>query len=153
MQFTFKICRLSHKFYTVMPSKNYPEIMTDLQRPYFVMQTQKLPNLYICVPFRTNVYHKECYKLPIVIPNTSPAIDYSKTLLIENDAYVGEQVLINKMQYKALRSHVVTVATEIIRYIERYKSFLENPRLLQTSAYRKRYQYTTLKYFSHFLIK
>ena len=151
MHFTYQICCLTDDFYRFVSAQKYSEIMADKKRPYFIMINENYPDVYICSPFRTNVHHKECYRLPVVIPNTAPAIDYSKTLLLQADDYIGNEMMIDKTQYKKLKSRIATIANEIIEYIDLYQKLVNNPESCKTQLYRKKFRYTTLKYFTHHL--
>ena len=60
-------------------------------------------------------------------------------------------MMIDKTQYKKFKSRIATIANEIIEYIDLYQKLVNNPESCKTHLYRKKFRYTTLKYFTHHL--
>lgn len=76
----FEIRELTHLFYSDYPSSKFIEIVHKDSRPYDVVVFEMTPNYFVCIPFRSNINHKNCYhfknsKRSLI---SKSGLDYSK---------------------------------------------------------------------------
>ncbi len=81
---------LSSKFIQDYPINKYPEIMCKQGRPYTCLLIDTHDDFFICVPFRSNISHKNAF----LFTNTARSeksksgLDYSKIIIIQNSDYI-----------------------------------------------------------------
>ena len=147
--FTYSIATLSSSFYSDYPTSLYPEILEKDGRPYDVILFETAEDYYVCVPFRTYLNHKQGFHFfskPLPT-GENPGIDYSKMVIIKKDEYIGPQAFIDSRQMACFLRNIATIKKEIFNYLNVYINHVNGTNSLHPSQYRRRYQFTSLKYF------
>ena len=143
------IRRLSNTFYDRYDRSAFPEILSDRKRPYNVIIKDDLHGLYICIPFRTNVGHRNCFRLPVSIKNTKPALDYSKVILIEDPTYIDtSNIEVDRAQFTDVLNNISKITADITSYIRDYIDFIKGIKNISLRQFTNRYSFSTLPYFS-----
>ena len=141
----YKLNYLSEAFYEKYTSAQFPEIETKRNRPYMVMLI-KIDNNTFAVPFRTNIRHSNCYKFKQTTRQTDTVtgLDYSKAVILNDSAYIGDAARINDKEYDELDRNYYIIIKRFKKYVSGYIDFVNG----KSDEYTiKRYKYTTLKYF------
>lgn len=141
----YKLNYLSEAFYEKYTSAQFPEIETKYNRPYMVMLI-KIDNNTFAVPFRTNIRHSNCYKFKQTTRQTDTVtgLDYSKAVIVNDSAYIGDVARINDKEYDELDRNYYIIIKRFKKYVSGYIDFING----KSDEYTiKRYKYTTLKYF------
>ena len=141
----YKLNYLSEAFYEKYTSAQFPEIETKHNRPYMVMLI-KIDNNTFAVPFRTNIRHSNCYKFKQTTRQTDTVtgLDYSKAVIVNDSAYIGDDARINDKEYDELDRNYYIIIKRFKKYVSGYIDFVNG----KSDEYTiKRYRYTTLKYF------
>ena len=141
----YKLNYLSEAFYEKYTSAQFPEIETKRNRPYMVMLI-KIDNNTFAVPFRTNIRHSNCYKFKQTTRQTDTVtgLDYSKAVIVNDSAYIGDAARINDKEYDELDRNYYIIIKRFKKYVSGYIDFVNG----KSDEYTiKRYKYTTLKYF------
>ena len=145
MRNEYNLNYLSEAFYEKYPHLEYPEIETKSDRPYIVMLIEIDENTF-AIPFRTNLRHNSCYKFKKSTRQTETVtgLDYSKVVIVNDNAYIGESARVNDLEYNELDANFYIIMTQFKKYLSNYYKFLDGKLNIYQA---KRYQYTTLKYF------
>lgn len=61
MEYDIDICSLSQKFYAEYPQAEYPELMRKEARPYTCLIIESHEGYLICIPFHSNIQHKNAF--------------------------------------------------------------------------------------------
>ncbi|MGM9947560.1 type III toxin-antitoxin system TenpIN family toxin [Floccifex sp.] len=145
----YEIKKLSSNFYKDYPAAKYPEILEKGDRPYDVIVFETKENYYVCVPFRTYLNHKQgfhFYSSPFPT-GENPGIDYSKMVIIKKDDYIGETTFIDTEQMSCFNTNIATIQKEVLEYLEGYINHFNGTNTLHPKQFRRKYQFTSLKYF------
>lgn len=136
---------LSSDFYNKYNSKNYPEIECKPSRPYLVMLIKIDKNTY-AIPFRTNIRHKYCYKFKHSnrMTNAVTGLDYTKAVIVNDPIYIGSGATIDNKEFVELNNKYYFIVKQFKKYVDGYSDYVNG----KLNEYEKRkYQYSTLKYF------
>ena len=141
----YQLNYLSTEFYNKYSNSEYPEIENKDNRPYMVVLI-KIENNTFAVPFRTNVTHNNCYKFKKSTrpTNTITGLDYTKAVIVNNDAYIGEAARINDMEYTELSNNSAFIIKQFTKFVADYISYANGKKNYYAS---RKFQFTTLKYF------
>lgn len=149
---TFTVKKLSSSFYNDFSPSEYPEILSNIERPYNILLFS-LNNTYdIGVPFRTHMRHRNGYLFSsATIPHSKPGLDYSKLIIFEKQNYIGDAVMVDNDQYAEVVQNIATISKEIHDYIEVYVQHKKGIKVLHPREYSRKYGFSTLPYFRHLL--
>ena len=140
-----KISYLTEEFYKFYNYDLYPEILKNEARPYIVWLV-KIENNIFGIPFRTNISHKSCYKFKKSNRDTQKAtgLDFSKAVVLNNEAYIGVNANIDNYEYSELDSKKEHIFKRFETYIKNYIKYAKsnNKKLIEL-----KYKYSTLTYF------
>lgn len=141
----FKIKYLSEKFYKDFPNDKYSEIEHKEERPYIVFIIN-IENHRFGIPFRTNIKHDFCYKFTNTDRTTqsSTGIDFSKTVIIDNPEYIGDNANIDQKEFNELNIRIEYIIRRFKTYVKNYIKYTKTNNIKILSI---RYKYCTLKYF------
>ena len=98
------------------------------------------------IPFRTNISHNNCYKFKNSTrpTNTITGLDYTKAVIVNDAAYIGDVARINDKEYVELNDNYKFIVRQFYKYVNDYIAFAKG----KTNYYSiKKFRYTTLKYF------
>lgn len=149
MDYIQEIYKLSTKFYKDYGS--YKEILTNDKRSYNCLILKSKEDYFICVPFRSEITHKNAY----LFKNTKRSqthksgLDYTKIILIKDIDYIGTNGLVDNDEYVEMMQNIQQICQEVNEYIDGYINHIENNN--DTKQNTKKYKYTTLKYFHEIL--
>ena len=155
MDYIASIYNLSAKFYADYPHTEYPEILTKAGRPYSCLLVEYMADIFICIPFRTNVRHKYAYhfKNSARSRNSHSGLDYTKAVLIKNAYYLDLDAcsVVDQDEYKEAITNLPRITKEVFSYIYDYRDHLLGLTPLHPSEWKRRYGMSTLPYFDTLL--
>lgn len=153
IEYLFEIKKLSHYFFSQHPISKYPEIECDEMRPYNVAVFSTHDDYFVCAPFRFNIKHNNAYLFKHSKRSTKSAsrIDYSKTIIIRDPLFIGENIIIDNDEYKEFIINVDKIQKELNKYINDFILHHKQEVILHYREYDRKYRYTTLQYFKEFL--
>lgn len=132
---------LSDKFYSLY--SQYPEILKKRNRPYACIEVL-INGVKFAVPLRHHISHKYSF-----ITKADYGLDYTKTVVIEDDSYIGETgVQINQEEFKAISGRETFIRNQLIKYIRIYK---KSCKYTDNVHYKSIRQYSTLQYFEKYI--
>ena len=98
------------------------------------------------IPFRTNISHTNCYKFKNSTRPTDSVtgLDYTKAVVVNNNAHIGEPARINDKEYVELNDRYGVIVSGFRKFISDYVKYANG-----ASSYynEKKFKYTTLRYF------
>lgn len=144
----YKICKLTKHFHNDFPSKKYPEMLIKPNRPYLCLIVKLHENTYLCIPYRSDIKHKNSYlfKNSHRSKKSSSGLDYSKMLILNNLDYLSYGIIDND-EHKETMQNINIITKKVIRYIKTYKDHISNIKPLSYQAYNRHYKFSTLPYF------
>jgi hypothetical protein len=154
MEFDVDIRRLSPKFTQDYPSSRYPELMCKDDRPYTCLLIDTHLDYFICVPFRSEIGHKNAYLFSNTTRSklSSSGLDYSKVVIIKDSSYIDSTpAIVDKDEYNETMININQISTEICVYIENYCNHCSGNARMHEQKFNRCYRYTTLKYFHSIL--
>ncbi|MCR1808799.1 type III toxin-antitoxin system TenpIN family toxin [Haploplasma modicum] len=148
-----KIKMLSDKFFDDYPQNDYPEIEIDNMRPYIIIVFKISTDLYLCTPFRSNINHKNGYlfKNSIRSQNNNSGIDFSKSLIIKNEEYIGDETVVDKDEHSEMILNISMIKENLMEYLSVYINHHKGIKKIHDREYMRKYKYTTLQYFHNLL--
>lgn len=155
MDYVSELYSLTNKFYNDYPESTYPELMTPHgNRTYNCFIINYLEH-FICIPFRTEMNHKNGYRFRTSRRSRQhkSGLDYSKIIIVKNysDYLTPQNALVDNDEYNEVVQNAETIINEAKQYIDVYVKYQNDPSTLNPIEFRKKYQYTTLKYFHDLL--
>lgn len=145
----YDIRELTASFYNAYNASSYPEILTKTNRPYDVIVFETHYDYYVCVPFRTYLNHNQGFHFyPNPLPNgENPGLDYSETIIVKEDKYIGLSTLIDSKQMALFNKNIAIIQQEVYEYLQGYINHINGTQVMHPSQFKRKYQYSTLKYF------
>ena len=146
----YQILKLTDDFYKEYPNPPYVEIMKKQQRAYNCILFQTHYGYFICVPYRTEISHKYAYHFK----NSKRSIrhksglDYTKIVIITNTKYIDiKDAIIDKDEYNETIVNLEKIKSETLAFVEDYVSHIKGQKRLHEKEFKRRYSYSSLKYF------
>ena len=102
MEFIADVYQLSQDFINDYPNSKYPELMHKLGRPYSCLLVDTHYDYFICVPFRSNINHKNAFMFHSSqrSMHSKSGLDYTKIILINKNRYIdGKKAIIDQDEY------------------------------------------------------
>ena len=146
----YQILRLSSAFYTHYKSLPYQEILKKNNRPYNCLLFQTHYDYYICIPYRTQISHSYAYRFKNSKRSRKhkSGLDYTKIVIINNSKYIEDKnTIIDKDEYKETIQYFSKIKMQALKYVEDYIEHVQGTNLLSCQEFKRRYNYSTLKYF------
>jgi len=146
----YQILRLSDLFYGDYPNSKYREVMIKRKRAYNCLLFQSHYDYFICVPYRTEISHNNAYhfKYSKRAGKHKSGLDYSKIIIIADTKYLdNKDAIIDKDEFKETLKNLERIKREALQYVEDYVNHIKQIKLLHREEFKRRYQYSTLKYF------
>lgn len=150
MKFETKLYKLTELFVQRYPHDIYPELMYKLDRPYCCLVIRTKYNFSICIPFRSNIKHKNAYmfKKTRRSRNSKSGLDYTKIILINDDHYLDcRNVVVDNDEYQETIKNIEEIAEDAMKYVDGYVCYVTKPKITHEREFIRKYQYSTLKYF------
>ncbi len=152
MELYFNLCILSAEFYKAYPEEKYPEILRKDLRPYTCLVIESAYDFSICIPFRSEMHHKNGYKFRKSkrSRNHQSGLDYSKIVIIKDRQFIcASPAIVDKDEYVEMVSNIERIAREAQNYISTYTNHVSGAKTLDVNEFRLRYNCSTLPYFHH----
>lgn len=150
IEFDNQILKLTNDFYNDYPRNDYPEILRKKQRPYNCLLVETHYDYFICVPYRTDINHDYAFKFSSSSRSAShnSGLDYTKIIIVRNLDYVDSiDALVDQDEYHETMINLKKISEEATRFVEDYVAYQKGELSLHPAEVRRRYNYTTLKYF------
>lgn len=154
IEFDYDLKCLSENFYKDYPSNLFPEILEKDKRAYCCVVIETKWNYFICIPFRTNMHHKNGYhfKTSERAMKFRSGIDYSKMVLISNPHYFTSTTgIIDKDEFNEFRINKDFIINEALEYLETFEKHIKGEIVLHKKEFERKYKYSSLQYFIDFL--
>ena len=103
MDYDVQVYLLSQKFIDDYPKDKYPELMHKQGRPYSCLLIDTHEDYFICIPFRSEITHKNAYMFKGTkrSRNSKSGLDYSKVVLIKDLEYFDlKQAVVDQDEYR-----------------------------------------------------
>ena len=154
MEFDVEIRRLSPKFAQDYPNSKYPELMYKNDRPYTCLLIDTHLDYFICVPYRSEIGHRNAYLFSTTARSKRSAsgLDYSKVAIIKDTSYIDSaQAIVDKDEFNETMRNIVQISTDICSYVESYCNHCNGKVPMHERSFARCYQFSTLKYFHDIL--
>ena len=146
----YQILKLTELFYQHYPNPPYKEMLKKKKRAYNCLLFQTHYNYFICIPYRSEIKHSFAYlfKKSKRSKQHSSGLDYTKILIISKTEYIDNQdAIIDKDEYNETMENLERIKSEALRYVEDYVSYIENKREIHPMEFKRKYGFSTLRYF------
>ena len=155
MEFDSQIYLLSSKFMHDYPVELYPELMYKMGRPYTCLLIDTHDDFFICVPFRSNIQHKNAYlfKNTARSRHSRSGLDYTKIVLIKDGRYINSasKAVVDQDEYIETMRNLSQIAREADDYVDSYVNHIQEISPLHPRDFLRKYRYSTLPYFHDIL--
>ncbi|MBS4750106.1 hypothetical protein KG091_03320 [Carnobacteriaceae bacterium zg-ZUI78] len=155
IQFEQALYTLTSDFYNDYPNSSFPELLKPHGNRTYNCIIVEYKDYFICIPFRSHMKHKNGYhfKNTVRSRHVSSGLDYSKIVIVKNATqYLStSHILIDKDEYVEAMHHSERIISEATKYLDDYINHAQNKITLNSQEYKKRYSYSTLKYFHDIL--
>lgn len=148
--FDYQILKLTDAFYNTYPKEEYPELLLKSGRSYNCLLIESHYGYFICVPFRTNIRHKNAF----LFTNTkrskkyASGLDYSKIIIINEPKYIeSKSSIIDKDEFLKTKKYITTIKNQAIKYVDTYVNHCNGICVLDEEEFQRKYQMSTLPYF------
>ena len=148
--FDNQVLRLTPKFYTDYPQSECPEMLDKSDRPYNCLLIQTHYDYFICVPYRSEMQHNYGYKFRNSIRSRhhSSGLDYTKIIIVSNNEYIDTTTaLVDNDEYIETMQNLPKIVREAQAFVDDYIAHCKEEVVLHPSEFRRRYSFSTLKYF------
>lgn len=155
MDYCADVYTLTSTFYADYPSSIYPEIAIKKDRPYSCLLIEYMDDMFLCIPFRSNVRHQYAYhfKNSVRSRRCRSGLDYTKTVLIKDAKYIDDTVsaMVDQDEYIETKKNLPRIVAEVFKYVSDYKDDLNCVKKLHPKEWNRRYRMSTLPYFNDLL--
>lgn len=156
MQYEYEIKQLSKAFYDDCHKNSWNEVLEKEKRSYNCIVIETYYDFFICIPFRTEMNHKNGYhfKNSIRSKTHKSGIDYSKMVLIDNSDYISDSAgIIDPDEYKEFVQNEEKIISDSVNYLKDYIDFSNGESKLSAEANKRKFGYTSLCHFTDLLKK
>ena len=146
----YQILKLTDDFYNTYPNPPYIEIMEKRQRAYTCILFQTHYGYFICVPYRTEISHKYAYHFKNSKRSQvhKSGLDYTKIVILSDTKYIDtKNALIDKDEYNETMIYLEKIKGEALKYVEDYIAHIKGQNMLHLREFKRRYEFSPLKYF------
>ena len=156
MNNVFDIYRLSTKFYKDYPKKQFPEILVKQERPYNCIVFEIHKDYYVCIPYRTNIRHRNAYhfKSSVRSRKNHSGLDYTKLVVINDVEYLDKSPdpIVDHDEYLETVRNIKKIENEVLQYLDTYCQHHNKQKILHPREYNSNYGFTTLDYFQDLIL-
>lgn len=148
----YQILKLTDEFYKAYPNPPYIELMKKKGRAYTCLLFQTHYDFFICVPFRTEISHKQAFhfKKSKRSKEHKSGLDYSKIIIITKNEFIDkDDAFVDKDEFNETMVNLNRIKTEALAYVENYIGYHKKQLKLHKREYERRYRYSSLRYFHH----
>lgn len=146
----YQILKLTNTFFQTYPNPPYTEILKKKGRAYNCLLFQSHYDYFICIPFRSEISHSYAYhfKASVRSKKHKSGLDYTKILIIDRLEYIeNKESLIDHDEFKEMILHLEEIKTAALAFVEDYIAHINHTKILHPKEFRRRYAFSTLKYF------
>ncbi|MGL5676990.1 MAG: type III toxin-antitoxin system TenpIN family toxin [Cellulosilyticaceae bacterium] len=150
MEYDFQVLRLTNDFYSAYPKTQYPEILEKKERAYNCIVFEINSDHFVCIPYRTEIRHQYRYafKKSARSRQHKSGLDYTKMIIVRNSAYIDtNQAIVDNDEYIETITNIETIKAQVFLFLNDYIKHIQGEALLHPVEYKRRYQYSPLKYF------
>lgn len=122
-EFDYQIYKLSKDYFTQYAGQKDSEILIKDQRPYNCLLIETKWDYFICVPYRSEIRHKEAY----LFRNTRRSgirhsgLDYSKMIILEDLSYIDSTpAIVDSDEFTETRKNINKIAKQANEYLDTY---------------------------------
>lgn len=153
IDYSHYLTKLSEQFYSDFPKDKFPEILEKQTRSYNCVVCQIDVNLFICIPYRSNINHKNSYIFKNSSRGNKSGLDYTKLVVFKDKKYLDKtnEAIINKNEYKETIRNIDKIVKEVFEYIHVFLKHHKGIEKLHIRKYTRNYGYSTLPYFVEIL--
>ncbi len=151
----YQILKLTDAFFQKYPNPPYTEILKKKGRAYNCLLFQSHYEYFICIPFRSEVSHSYAYhfRQSLRSRNHKSGLDYTKILIIDRLEYIdNKEAVIDQDEFKEMMIHLDEIKQSALSFVEDYIAHMKHTKMLHPEEFRRRYAFSTLKYFHKQLI-
>lgn len=148
--FDHQILHLTSAFFEDYPPDIYREILEKRDRPYNCLLIQTHYDYFICVPYRSEITHNYAYKFKNSNRSSHhhSGLDYTKSVIISDNKYIDTaQALVDNDEYIETLQNLPRIVREAQTFVEDYAAHCKGVSVLHPSEFRRRYGFSSLKYF------
>ena len=124
-------------------------------RPYTCLLIDSHEGYFICVPFRSNITHKNAFlfRNSDRSKSTKSGLDYSKIVIINNIEYIDltAVAIVDRDEYNEMSINLQQIVNEAVTYVDQYIKHVTHKSPLHPREYLRLYGFTTLPYFHDIL--
>lgn len=146
----YQILKLTDDFYNIYHNTQYIEILKKRERAYNCILFQSHYGYFICIPYRTEISHKYAYHFKYSLRSKmhKSGLDYTKIVIITDIRFIDTQdALIDKDEYNETMINLGKIKTEALAFVEEYVLHIKGEQLLHPKEFKRRYSFSSLKYF------
>lgn len=150
INYDFELYKLSNQFIKDYPSNLYPEILSKTNRPHYCLLIDTHCDYFICLPFRSNIEHKNAFKFKNTnrSQQSNSGLDYTKMVIINNHDYLdNSNIVIDQDEYKQAMQNIKKIIDDATEYLQTYIEHINNKTILHKRKFDRLYKYSTLPYF------
>ncbi|MBQ8940313.1 MAG: hypothetical protein IJ062_00645 [Firmicutes bacterium] len=150
MDFVNQIVKLDNSFYRAYPHSQYPEILYKQNRAYNCFIFELWDDIFVCIPYRTEVKHKYAYKFKNSARSKDhkSALDYTKAVIIKDTSYISSSpAVIDQDEYNETMNNINKIAIEIREFVNSYIDYHKSMGKISLQEYKRRYSCSPLQYF------
>lgn len=148
--FDYQILKLTDKFYKDYPKELYPELLLKPGRSYTCLLIQSHYGYFICIPYRTNIRHKNAFLFKGTKRSRrfSSGLDYSKIVIAKNSDYIdNKSSTVDKDEFLATIKNLEKIKNESLNYVDTYVNHYKGVHILTRKEFSRKYKMSTLQYF------
>ena len=83
----------------------------------------------------------------VVICNLNKRKRERNMIIIKEDKYIGPSTLIDSKQMALFNKNIAIIQQEVYEYLQGYINHINGTQVMHPSQFKRKYQYSTLKYF------
>lgn len=149
-EFDYQVLHLSNLFYNDYPNPPYIELLKKDKRSYNCLLIQSHYGYFICIPYRSHISHNYAFMFKNSIRSRTykSGLDYSKIVIVQNKDYLDDSpALIDQDEYNETRINIHKIQQEAQTFVDEYIAHISGNLELSKEEFKRRYQFSTLKYF------
>lgn len=125
-------------------------IMKKRERPYNCLLLQSHYDYFMCIPYRSNIRHKNAYffKGSFRSKRKRSGLDFSKMIIVKDTRYIGKlDAIIDKDEYSETYYNIGLIKNQAEKYVDGYVNHMMDRKRIHKKEFKRKYQFSTLKYF------
>ncbi len=148
--FDYQVLNLTPEFYCQYPNPPYTEILSKGTRPYNCLLIQSHFGYFLCIPFRSQISHKNAFffRASKRSKKSQSGLDYTKIIIINDTKYISStDAVVDADEYAELRLFIKKIKSDATEYVDNYIKQLSGRKIMSPEAFQRTYGYSSLQYF------